>query len=275
LGSGRGEMLKKPHYIILVLAVLLVIVLLKLPSETVGKVKLAISGLFLPLFGLTGSVHELTGHARETLTAKAQLARQNEDLRRQNEELKIQLQQDAAMGSENARLRGLVGWPRQTRWQVRLARVIARDPANWWRSVEIDLGRRDGVKTNYPVLTSEGLVGRIQFVGETRSQVILLGNPDLRVAAVVQPGGETGVINSSSSSPQENNMVDLDYLAGNSAVRPGQNVVTWGEGGVFPAKIPIGTVVDLRVKEYGLATEARVKLNADISALQEVWVMMP
>ena len=66
-------MLKKPHYIILVLVVLLVIVLLKLPSETMGKVKLAISGLFLPLFGLTGSVHDLNGKAGEILVSKQQL----------------------------------------------------------------------------------------------------------------------------------------------------------------------------------------------------------
>jgi rod shape-determining protein MreC len=275
MGRGRGEMLKKPHYIILVLVFLLVIVFLKLPGETVGKVKLAISGLFLPLFGLTGSVHELTGQAKEILVAKGGLARQNEELRRQNEALKIRLQQDAALWSENARLRGLVGWPRQTPWNVRLGRVIARDPANWWRSVQIDLGARDGIKPNDPVLTSEGLAGRVQSVGQTRSQVILLGNPDLRVAAAVQPNGETGVINSSSSSPQENNMIDLDYLSGSSAVRPGQNVVTSGEGGVFPANIPIGKVVDVRSKEYGLATEARVTLAADLGALQEVWVMTP
>jgi rod shape-determining protein MreC len=268
-------MLKKPHYIILVLVVLLVIVLLKLPGETMGRIKLAISGLFLPLFGLTGSVHELASHAGEKLETREQVARQNEELRRENEELKIQLQQDAALTGENARLRDLVGWPRQTAWHVRLARVIARDPANWWRSVEINLGARDGVKMNYPVLTSEGLVGRIQGVGETRSQVLLLGSPELRVAAIIQPSGETGVINSSSSSPQENNMVDMNYLSGSSAARPGQNVVTWGEGGVFPGGITIGKLVDMRVKENGLATEARVKLAADIGALQEVWVMMP
>ena len=64
-------MLKKPHYIILVLVVLLVIVFLKLPSETMGKVKLAISGLFLPLFGLTGSVHEFSAQSRDSLVAKS------------------------------------------------------------------------------------------------------------------------------------------------------------------------------------------------------------
>jgi rod shape-determining protein MreC len=95
------------------------------------------------------------------------------------------------------------------------------------------------------------------------------------VAAAVQGSGETGVINSSSSSPQENNMIDLDYLSGNSAVRPGQAVVTSGEGGVFPANILIGKVVDSRSMEYGLSTEARVRLAADMDALQEVWVMTP
>ncbi|MGD0812574.1 MAG: rod shape-determining protein MreC [Verrucomicrobiota bacterium] len=268
-------MLKKPHYIILVLVFLLVIVFLRLPGETMGRVKLAISGLFLPLFGLTGSLHELSGQGQESLMTKGQLARQNEELRRENQQLKLRLQQDEAIWSENTRLRGQVGWPRQTSWNVKLGRVIARDPANWWRSLQIDLGARDGIKPNEPVLTSEGLVGRIQNVGQTRSQVILLGNPDLRVAAAVQGSGETGVINSSSSSPQENNMIDLDYLSGNSAVRPGQAVVTSGEGGVFPANILIGKVVDSRSMEYGLSTEARVRLAADMDALQEVWVMTP
>jgi rod shape-determining protein MreC len=267
-------MLKKSHYIILIVVVLAVAVFLKLPSQTVGKVKLAISGLFLPLFGLTGSLHEFSTESHDTLLTKGQLARQNDDLRSQNEELKIRLQQDASIWSENARLHDLVGWPRQTPWKLKLGRIIARDPANWWRTVQIDLGSRDGIKPNEPVLTPDGLVGRIQAVGQTRSQVILLGNPDLRVAAIIQPGGETGVVNSSSSSPAEDNMVDLDYLSGNSAVRPGESVVTWGEGGIFPPNIPIGKVVDSRTKDFGLATEARVKLAANLGALQEVWVMM-
>ena len=278
--SRVGEMLNKRHYIILVLVVVLVIVLLKLPSATMGKVKLAISGLFLPLFGLSGSAHALTEEASATLMTKRQLWRENEALRLQNQEQQIRLQQDEAIGNENARLRSLVMWPRQMPWKVRLARVIARDPANWWRSVQIDLGSRDGIKPNYAVLTSDGLVGRIQNAGATRSQVLLLGDPDLRVAAIVQANSlhtnaETGIILSSSSSPQENNMVDLDYLSGNSGVGPGQTVVTWGAGGVFPPGILIGKVVDLRPKEYGLATEARVKLAADLGSLQEVWVMLP
>jgi rod shape-determining protein MreC len=122
-------------------------------------------------------------------------------------------------------------------------------------------------------------VGRVQSVGQSRSQVILLGDPNLRVAAkVVSPGrtnSETGIITVISTAPQEEGMIDLALLSGASTVVPGQSVVTWGEGGVFPADIAIGTIVDKQARDYGLATEARVKLAAHLGALEEVWVMLP
>jgi rod shape-determining protein MreC len=272
-------MLKKSHYIILIFVVLLVLLLLQLPVGTAGKLKLAISGLFLPLFGLSSSTQHWLGQGKTVLVPRSELLRQLEQLRRDNEELKLHLAQDAPLELENARLRGQVGWARQTPWRVKPARVIARDPANWWRSLEIDLGSRDGLRTNLAALTPDGLVGRVQSVGETRSQVLLLGDPELRVAAkVAGPGltnAETGIIAVNSSAPQEEGMIDLDLLSGASGVAPGQNVVTWGAGGVFPAGITIGTIVDKRPKEYGLSTEARVKLAVNLSALEEVWVILP
>jgi len=269
-------MLKKSHYIILIFVVLAVLVLLQLPGGTIGKLKLAISGLFLPLFGLSSTTHELLGQAKEDLVPRHELIRQIEQLRLDNQQLQLRLQQEAEVWNENARLRGELGWQRQIRWRMVLARVIARDPANWWRSLEIDRGLKDGVRANLPVLTSNGLVGRVQSVGETRSSVVLLGDPNLRVAALVSgTTNETGVIAANVSAPQEEGMIDLDLLSGANLVRPGQNVVTWGAGGVFPAGIPIGKIVDVRPKEFGLSTEARVKLAADLSALQEVWVMLP
>ena len=216
-------MLKKSHYIILVVVVLVVLVLLKLPGETMGKVKLAISGLFLPLFGLASSTHELIGEARNGLATKSELVRQIEQLRTENQQLKVQLDQDASLRSENARLRAATGWQAQTRWKVKPARVIARDPANWWRSLQLDLGARDGIRTNLPVLTPDGLVGRIQSVSDRRSQVILLGDPDLRVAAIVETSHETGIITAGSSLPQEQGMIDLDLLSGNNSGAPGAN----------------------------------------------------
>ena len=176
---------------------------------------------------------------------RSELLKEIEDLRRENQQLRIQMMQAAATARENDQLRALLGWQRQTPWKLKLANVVLRDPANWWRTVQIDLGSRDGVRENLPVLTADGLVGRVSSVGLTRSQVVLIGDPNCRVSALVEnPAHDIGVI--SASGPLDNSLVDLTYLSGNANLKPGQKVVTSGEGGIFPRGIPIGQIVDSR-----------------------------
>ena len=239
MGASRvdGQMLKRPYYIAFCAVVLLAVILLRIPSQTVGNIKLAIGGMFLPLFGLAGTSHDLADKAVNTALPRSVLVEQNQALQRTNQALSILIQQSQDVFQENDRLRRLVGWQQQNRWKMRLAHVIARDPANWWRSMQIDAGSQDGIRTNQPVVCAGGLlVGRVQSVNPTRSQVILLGDPELKVAAVVEGIRETGIIQVTTSSPGENNMVDLGYLQGKSQVRPGQAVYSSGDGGVFPQR---------------------------------------
>lgn len=272
-------MIKRPHYIALAAVVLLVLILFRLPSGAASKLKLAVGGFFVPLFGVTSSTHSALDKAGDQILPRSELIRQNEQLRRENDQLRLQAHQADEIGQENAQLRALVGWQRQVPWKLKLTHVIARDPANWWRTIQIDLGSRDGVQVNFPVLTIDGLIGRVSAVGTTRSQVILLGDSNLRVGAVVSEtakspnGRETGVITANSANPFENNMVTLSYLSGNSGVKPGQTVETSADGGIFPAGIPIGRIVDTRSLDYGLTTEARVALFAKMNSLEDVWVL--
>jgi rod shape-determining protein MreC len=269
-------MLKRPHYVALSLIVLAALVMLNLPGEAAVRFKLALSSLFLPLFGLAATGQNLANQAANTALPRSELLRQHEQMRRENQQLQIGAVQSAEIARENSRLRHLIGWREQSPWKTRLklARVVARDPANWWRTVQIDLGSRDGVSTNLPVLTSEGLVGRIAVVGFDRAQVVLTGDPNCKVSALVEnESRDTGVLRP--SGPLESDLVVLSYLPRSTTVKPGQNVVTSGLGGVFPKGIPIGKVVDTRPVEYGLYVEARVKLAANLNALEEVWVLLP
>ena len=109
------------------------------------------------------------------------------------------------------------------------------DPADWWRSVLIDAGSRDGVRANMAVLTAEGLVGRVSEVGFDRSRVLMVGDPNCRIATqVLQPGYKNvlakGIIAPGSSS-LDRLLVDLTYVPGGSLLKPGQSVVTSGDGG--------------------------------------------
>jgi rod shape-determining protein MreC len=266
--------LKRPSYIVVCLIVVLTLIVLNLPSHTKARLKLGIGSLFLPLLGLAGSSQQLAGAALDRVVPRRELLRQNEALRQENQGLRFKVMEAGAMERENARLRQLLGWQAQQPRKIKLASVVLRDPSNWWRTIQIDLGSRDGMRINLPVLSPEGaLVGRISAVSLTRSQVVLLGDPNCHVAAVVEnESRDNGVVGA--SGPLDSGFVELGYLSTNARLKPGQLVKTSGLGGIFPKDILIGQVVDTQPIEYGFGTVARVKLAANLNALEEVWVIL-
>ncbi|MBM3833356.1 MAG: rod shape-determining protein MreC [Verrucomicrobia bacterium] len=271
-------MLKRPHFIALSIVLLLVLVLLSLPTQTATQLKLALSSLFLPLFGLAGSYQTLTEQAGNTIVPRRALLTEIEQLKRDNERLRLDAMQSAQVWNENAQLRQALGWQQQAAWKLKAARVVLREPANWWRGLQIDVGQRDGIHTNLAVLTQEGLAGKISQVGYARSQVVLLGDPNCQVSVLVEDGankGVDGLIASSSSSVLDPTIVDLTFIESQKGVKAGLKVTTSGLGGVFPRGIPIGQVIDFTSVSYGLFSKARVKLAADLRHLEHVWVMLP
>lgn len=266
-------MFKRQHYMALGLVGLLTVVVLNLPGHTASQIKVALSSLFLPLFGLARSTQQISDKASDAITPRRELVAQLEKLRHENEQLRIQAMRADATAQENDRLRQFIGWQKQSPWKLRLAKVIVRDPANWWRSVQIDLGKRDGMQVDLPVLTADGLAGKITAVGLTTSQVDLIGNPNCRVAARIEKTRETGII-LIGTGPVNSSLVNLSYLSRNAVLKPGEVVVTSGEGGIFPPGILIGQVADSGFVPFGMYTETRVKLAVKLDALEEVWVLM-
>jgi rod shape-determining protein MreC len=267
-------MFKQKNYIALGIVTLVAVLVFSLPSRTTSRLKLAIGSLFLPLFGLVNTTQQLPASLADSVLPRRELLKQIDNLQRENQRLQTLQLQNAAVARENDQLRSLVGWQRQAPWKLKLANVVMRDPANWWRTVEIDLGSRDGLTSNLPVLTSDGLVGRVASVGLTRSQIVLLGDPNCKVSALVEnPAHDVGILNA--SGPLDNSLAELTYLSGSAVLKSGQSVVSSGLGGIFPRGIPIGQIVDARPVEFGLYSEARVKLNANLGALEQVWVLLP
>ena len=250
------------------------LILFNLPTQTTSRLKLAINSIFLPLFGLAGSAQKAGDAGGMRILPKGVLIGEVEKLRGENQELKLQLMQRDEAVRENENLRKALGWQQRTSWKVRLARVVTRDPANWWRTMEIDLGSNAGVSRNMPVVTSEGLVGRVDEVGPNVSRVVLLGDPKCRVAAMVENAKrDTGIIAPGEPTVLDESILQMTYLSRLSQISPGQRVVTSGLGGIFPKGIPIGHIVEMTSIGYGLYLEARVKLVADLREMEEVWVI--
>lgn len=268
-------MFKQQNYLAIGAVVFVVVLLLSLPTRVTERLKLAVGSWFLPLFGLASAGQQLPADLADSVLPRRELLKQIDHLRRENQELRSQAIQSAAIASENSQLRALLNWQRQQPWRLKLANVVMRDPANWWHTVQIDLGSRDGVRVDLPVVSPAGsLVGRVSAVDTTKSQVVLIGDPNCRVSAIVENSArDMGVI--VAGGPVDTSLVGLTYLASSANLKPGQTVSTSGLGGVFPKGIPIGQVVDTRSVEYGLYTEARVKLNANPGSLEQVWVLFP
>src|SRR3569832_1620826 len=119
---------------------------------------------------------------------------------------------------------------------------MTHDTAKWRRTMQIDAGSRDGVRLNMPVLTPQGLVGREDEVGYTSSRVVLLGDPNCRVSAMVWGTKDRGVVLPGSATALDPSLVSLTFLPRHSTIKPGAFVYTSGEGGIFPDRILIGQI---------------------------------
>jgi rod shape-determining protein MreC len=267
-------MFKRSYYVAFGLVAVFALLALNLPDRAARRVKLAVSALYLPLFGLAGSLHGLLDQAGGLALPRRALLRELDLLQLENGQLRLRVAQLEEAWLENQRLRESLQWQERSPWRVKAARVVGQDPANWWRNLHIDLGSRDGMRPNLNVLTAEGLVGRVSEVGFARSRVLLVGDPGLRVAAQVQETREKGSIMPSASS-LDRLVVELTYLPGTAACRPGHRVITSGDGGIFTNGIPVGTVIAVQTNDFGLYLEAQVRLAANLNRLEEVWVLMP
>lgn len=205
--------------------------------------------------------------------AVVQASRQNEQLTREIQELKSRLQEYEEYRLENERLKKLVDFQVNTRgsWQLAAAAVIGRDPGNWFCTVTIDKGSRQGIKEDMPVLVPEGLVGRVVRVGPNTAEVMLISDPRSAISALIQETRSPGIVEGTADPSGRLRMIHIPY---DVFVRQGQTVVTSGLGSLFPKGIPVGRVVDAKKDPTGLFYVASIQPFIDFNRLEEVLVLV-
>lgn len=153
------------------------------------------------------------------------------------------------------------------------ATVIARNPDQWMNKAIIDKGKKDGIKPNMAVMTSEGLVGRISKVNQFSAQVDLLSttsrNGKLSVNIQHNSNKVFGLINHYDSKTNELVISDIDNK---DKIEKGDKVLTSGLTDQMPSNLYIGEVTKVENDQYGLSREVRVKTAADLGDLDHVYV---
>ena len=210
------------------------------------------------------------------------VVKERDRLERENATLRSQVRSLDSVSRENQDLRRLLGFREQLSMQTVAAEVIARDDGyGWWQTVRIDKGRAAGIRANMPVISSDGLVGRTIEVSDDACDVLLTADRNFRVSVRFEQAGSFGVMRGSMT-PKGTDVLDVlvppapsevDYLRKDLAIKPGEEVLTSGLGGVFPAGLTVGRVKRTYMDESGLYQHAEVVPCADLARLRYVLVV--
>ena len=241
----------------LIVLLLGLFLLWRIDSPRVERVRIELIDRVVPNFSwatspLTGTINILRSARSYT-----RIYQQNKDLRRELQQMKAWKEAALQREQENARLLDLNNVRLDPKFTKITGVVLADSGSPFRQTVLLNIGKRDGIVDGWAAIDGIGLVGRIAGVGERTSRVILLGDTSSRVAVTIESNGQTGlVVGDNTSRPQ------IEFLENPETVRPGDRVMTSGDGGVFPSGILVGQVTQTQ------SGRLRVRLAADMLQLE-------
>lgn len=208
----------------------------------------------VPLAQFAGMVEDFQSYQR--------IYQQNQDLRRELQQMKAWKEAAVQLEQQNAKLLAL----NKVRLDPKLTSVsgvvIADSGSPFRQSVLLNVGEHDGVKDGWATMDGLGLVGRISGVGKNTSRVILLTDAASRLPVTILPSGQRAILaGDNSAAPVVDFIEDLD------AIKPGDRVVSSGDGGVFPSGMLVGQLA------LGPDGRYRVWLAADYERLEFLRVL--
>jgi rod shape-determining protein MreC len=207
-------------------------------------------------------------------------ARDLRDLRQNNAQLQAEVNRLSVENArltevehENESLRQLLNFTRNNPWyDYKAAAVvghkIGQDTSNLLFSIFIDVGARDGVAVDMPVITDRGLVGRVVAVGPNVAEVLPLIDPASAVNARVSTSRVTGIVRGNI----DGGLV-MERIPQGETVSPGDIVLTSGLGGNFPDKLVIGQVTEVFQRDLDMFQSARLRSTVDFGKLEMVLVI--
>ena len=230
-----------------------------------------------PLTVADSYAHDLQDFWSNRLRSKDELLQAGRDLAGLVAKYHFSVQQNQQLEADILRLENLLNLPPLPAFRLEPARVAQRDFSGWWQRFTIRKGQNFGLTVGAPVVFSGGVVGRITEVHRYTAVVDLVTSPTFRLAASVagdnRPISYQGGLNDSFKAPRGTvEFVPLEFTAARNAPR---RLVTSGLGGIFPAGLSIGEILNLELSADGLFKAGDVQLDERIGTLTEVTVLVP
>lgn len=180
-----------------------------------------------------------------------QALKTNTYLRKQNVLLLDELSRLRAAEQRNEELRELLQFSRETDLSLYPVQIVAKELNQINNSLTVDAGTNQDVKEGMPMVSADGLVGKVILTARNYSQVMPYLNTLFRVSAKLQNSNANGIVSWDGKSIEE---LQLDYIPQTIPVDSGEVVVTSGYSNQLPPDIPIGTV-SRTVQQQGKETQ--------------------
>ena len=202
-------------------------------------------------------------------------------LEKENETLRQQVVESRLAERENARLRRLLAYRNGPRfpegYRGLASAVISRPAGAYAQSIVVAAGRNDGIRVDDPVVTQDGLVGKVSRVESRTARVTLLTDDQSAASALDVETDAFGIVRPGSG---PRSPLRLDRVPKEAQVRYGDTVVTSGWSSprfssLYPRGIRIGRVTSVGVTDTDLYTQVQVTPFADLNSLEAVLVLIP
>jgi len=255
--------------------ILVALLVLRQSSRNPGEVSTLDRGILTvitPAQSLLSSVARGIGGFAGRYMDLVHVRAENESLRSDNSRLRAELFEAKRAAAESLRYQRMLGLRDAVSAETLVARVVAIDASPYFRVARVQLDRGEGmVKRGMPVLTPEGVVGRVNRVAGDSSDILLSVDPRSAIDVIIPRTGGRGILK---GKPGENGYrAAVEYLMHGEQAKQGDVVVTTGLGG-FPRDVPVGKVSRVVKSPAGLYQEVEVTPDVDFARLSEVLVVV-
>jgi rod shape-determining protein MreC len=243
-------------------------------SDHLNVVDRAILRVSAPLqAGLTAAVRGI-GNLWTKYIALVHVKQDNARLVDENAKLRTELVAAKNAAGREGELEKLLALRASLQFDTIAARIVGVETSAFFRVVRVKLDRGgDDVKPGMAVIASAGIVGRVQRVFGGWCDVLLAADPKSSIDVVVARTGGRGVVKGIAGSDRYRTRIE--YLERKDEAAEGDIVVTSGLGGFFPRDLPVGKIVKVDKRGFGLYQDAEVQPVVDFGKLRDVLVVVP
>ncbi len=197
------------------------------------------------------------------------VSEENQYLREKNLQLNLQLESILYAADENENLRKLLNFKRESNLNIIPASIINKGIQTNIKSLTVDVGSKDNVRTNQAVLTPSGVIGKTIQVGENSAIIQSISDNNFRISVRIMPSGAVGILRWYDSS-----ICKVYEVQKNVDVNIGDRVITSGFSKIYPPKLPVGTVSGVYDERGSYQKVVNVKIQNDFESIQNVFIVL-